>query len=268
MTMPEFSLCLNPQCPEPQNALTAAQCVSCGEALLLQGQYRAIALLGQGGFGRTFKAIDEGHPQQKYCAIKQFLPQQTQHQSKAAELFAQEAKRLQTLGNHRQIPTLYDYFQVGDRQYLVQEFIDGKNLAQELAEAGKFTATDIKVLLKELLPVLGMIHRHQVIHRDIKPENIIRRSPGTSAEKATLVLVDFGAAKHATETTLGKTGTMIGSAAFIAPEQVRGKATFASDLYSLGVTCVHLLTAIAPFDLLDSGDNKWIWQDYVAPIQV
>ncbi|AFY36482.1 serine/threonine protein kinase [[Leptolyngbya] sp. PCC 7376] len=261
--MPEFSLCSNPQCALPNNELTATDCVSCGESLLLNGQYRIVELLGQGGFGRTFKAIDEEHPQKKYCAIKQFLPQQVQAKEKVIELFEQEAKRLQTLGNHNQIPALYDYFQVGDRQYLVQEFIDGKNLAQELEELGKFTAADITKLLKELLPVLRIIHRRQVIHRDIKPENIIRRTPTKATEKSTLVLVDFGASKHATETTLGKTGTMIGSAAFIAPEQVRGKATFASDLYSLGVTCIHLLTAIAPFDLLDTGDNKWVWQDFV-----
>lgn len=264
-TMPQLSLCHNPQCSQPENSLDAVQCHYCGENLLLQGQYRIIGLLGQGGFGRTFKARDEAHPQQKYCAIKQFFPQQLHDTEKAAALFEQEAKRLQTLGNHGQIPALYDYFKEGDRQYLVQEFIDGQNLAQELETGGKFTANQITELLKELLPVLRMIHRHQVIHRDIKPENIIRRPPTTAHEKATLVLVDFGAAKHATETTLGKTGTMIGSAAFIAPEQVRGKATFASDLYSLGVTCVHLLTAIAPFDLLDTGDNKWVWRDYVDP---
>ncbi|OKH13192.1 protein kinase domain-containing protein [[Limnothrix rosea] IAM M-220] len=261
--MSEFSLCPNPQCTNPQNDLTTIDCQNCGENLLLEGRYRLIELLGQGGFGRTFKAIDQEHPQQKCCAIKQFLPQQVQAKEKAIELFEQEAKRLQSLGNHNQIPTLYGYFQAGDRQYLVQEFIDGKNLAQELKEMGKFTAADITHLLKELLPVLRMIHRHQVIHRDIKPENIIRRTPTNAVEKSTLVLVDFGASKHATETTLGKTGTVIGSAAFIAPEQVRGKATFASDLYSLGVTCIHLLTAIAPFDLLDTGDNKWVWQDFV-----
>ncbi|NJN73014.1 MAG: protein kinase [Limnothrix sp. RL_2_0] len=263
--MPEFSLCPNPHCDRPQNELDAQQCGCCGEDLLLKDQYRLVELLGQGGFGRTFKAMDISHPQQKYCAIKQFFPQQTHETEKAAELFEQEAQRLQTLGNHAQIPALYDYFKGGDRQYLVQEFIDGKNLAQELAAIGKFTALEITALLQELLPVLRMIHRHQVIHRDIKPENIIRRIPTTAREKSTLVLVDFGASKHATETTLGKTGTMIGSAAFIAPEQVRGKANFSSDLYSLGVTCIHLLTAIAPFDLLDTGDNKWVWQDFVEP---
>lgn len=261
--MPELSFCANPHCTHPQNGPTAITCASCGEPLVLHGRYRLVKLLGQGGFGRTFKAIDEQHPQQKYCAVKQFLPQQLQAQEKATELFEQEATRLKNLGEHPQIPTLYEHFQTGDRQYLVQEFIDGQNLAQELKSSGKFTAIDIRNLLTELLPVLRLIHLSNVIHRDIKPENIIRRLPTKPTEKSTLVLVDFGASKHATETTLGKTGTVIGSAAFIAPEQVRGKATFASDLYSLGVTCIHLLTAIAPFDLLDTGDNKWVWQDFV-----
>ena len=261
--MAEFSFCPNPNCAVPKNTLEASTCNSCGETLILRGKYRLVELLGQGGFGRTFKAIDTSHPDGKYCAIKQFLPQQLQAKEKAADLFEQEATRLKNLGKHPQVPTLYEHFQEGDRQYLVQEFIDGQNLAQELESNGKFTASDIRTLLKELLPVLRLIHLSNVIHRDIKPENIIRRLPTKPTEKSTLVLVDFGASKHATETTLGKTGTVIGSAAFIAPEQVRGKATFASDLYSLGVTCIHLLTAIAPFDLLDTGDNKWVWQDFV-----
>ncbi len=261
--MPEFSLCFNPHCDRPENEFESQQCASCGEDLCLEGRYRAIALLGQGGFGRTFKAVDTEHPQQKYYAIKQFLPQQVTQKAKAKELFEQEAQRLQILGHHTQIPALHEYFEAGDRQYLVQEFIDGKNLAQELAEVGKFSAPEITALLKELLPVLRTIHRQQVIHRDIKPDNIIRRPPTATHQRSSLVLVDFGAAKHATETTLGKTGTVIGSAAFIAPEQVRGKANFSSDLYSLGVTCIYLLTGLPPFDLLDSGENKWVWRDYV-----
>ncbi|HEY9669711.1 MAG TPA: VIT domain-containing protein, partial [Coleofasciculaceae cyanobacterium] len=78
-----------------------------------------------------------------------------------------------------------------------------------------------------------------------------------------LVLVDFGAAKYATETMLGQTGTVIGSAAYTAPEQIKGKAIFASDLYSLGVTCIHLLTQMPPFDLSDTSEDAWIWRHYL-----
>ena len=114
-------------------------------------------------------------------------------------------------------------------------------------------------LLQQLLPVLQLVHEHQVIHRDIKPANIIRRQRDRQ-----LVLVDFGAAQYATARVLEKTGTLIGSAEYAAPEQVGGKAVFASDLYSLGVTCLHLLTQIPPFDLYDCCEDIWIWRSYLT----
>ena len=88
---------------------------------------------------------------------------------KAAKLFAQEAERLDGLGRHSQIPELLAYFTQDNRQYLVQEFIDGENLKQELEESVAFSENQILELLKSLLPVLEFIHSQQIIHRDIKP---------------------------------------------------------------------------------------------------
>lgn len=259
------SYCINQDCHHPFNLPDATFCSYCGSPLLLQERFRPIALLGQGGFGRTFKAIDESDPSPAYCAIKQFFPQQQGpgNAAKATELFRQEALRLETLGRHTQIPTYIGYFEQDGSQYLVQEFISGPNLAQELARSEPFNETQIRQLLLDVLPLLQFIHSRRVIHRDVKPENLIRRQ-----SDGCLVLVDFGAAKYATQTTLGKTGTMIGSAAYTAPEQVRGKAVFASDLYSLGVTCIHLLTQIPPFDLFDSGEDAWVWRDYLGSNKV
>ena len=79
-----------------------------------------------------------------------------------------------------------------------------------------------------------------------------------------LVLVDFGAAKAVTSLNRSVTGTMIGSAEYVAPEQMNGKAVNASDLYSLGVTCLYLLTGISPFDLFDVGEHEWVWRDYLV----
>ncbi len=249
-----ISHCFNPTCKHPENPLNATRCSDCETPLLLLDRYRAIRLIGQGGFGRTLLVTDE--VENSRCVIKQFYPHS--HSDKAAELFRLEAQRLETLGQHPQIPKLLNYFEVEGNQYLVQEFVDGRNLAQELADVGAFNETQIRQLLQDILPILKFVHQHQVIHRDIKPENILRRSSDRK-----LVLVDFGAAKYATETTLGKTGTMIGSAAYTAPEQVRGKAVYASDLYSLGVTCIHLLTQMSPFELFDSGENQWVWRHYL-----
>ena len=261
-----MSYCLNPNCSKPPNPPAAKICRNCRSKLLLRDRYRAIKAIGQGGFGRTFLAVDEDKPSKPRCVIKQFLPAETQlipsasnrNSKKAAELFEQEAMRLDELGKHPQIPELLAYSIQDSRQYVVQEFIDGQNLAQIVETEGTFTENQIQDLLNSLLPVLHFIHSHNVIHRDIKPGNIIRR-----ADKQ-LVLVDFGAAKIATGTALLKTGTSIGSPEYIAPEQARGKAFFTSDLYSLGVTCLYLLTQVSPFDLFDPGEDAWIWRQYLA----
>lgn len=254
-----MSKCLNPDCLQTNSKTTF--CQKCGSKLLLTDRYRALEILGQGGFGRTFLAVDEHKPSQPYCVIKQFLPQAqgTNNQEKAGELFKQEAIQLEQLGKHQQIPELFAYLIQDNRQYLVQEYIEGQNLAQELAQNGAFSEAKIINLLGDLLPVLAFIHQKSVIHRDIKPENIIRRKSDNK-----LFLVDFGAAKEATITALAVTGTVIGSAQYTAPEQAMGKATFASDLYSLGVTCIHLLTNIEPFDLFDVSESDWVWRDYLT----
>jgi len=258
-----MSYCLNPRCPTPQNLTGTNFCRTCGSKLLLKDRYRTLKPIGQGGFGKTFLAVDEDKPSQPRCVIKQFFPQAqgTNTVQKAAELFTQEAVRLDELGKHPQIPELLAYFSQDSQQYLVQEFIDGKDLAQELADHGAFNEAQIRALLNDLLPVLQFVHQHQVIHRDIKPENIIRRTSLSKGGIGQLVLVDFGASKAATGTSLARTGTAIGSAGYIAPEQSLGRAVFASDLYSLGVTCIHLLTQRHPFDLFDVSEGVWVWRD-------
>jgi serine/threonine protein kinase len=266
-----MSYCLNPRCPSPHNPAGTNFCRTCGSKLLLKERYRTIKPLGQGGFGKTFLAVDEDKPSQPYCVIKQFFPQAqgTNTVQKAAELFTQEAIRLDELGKHPQIPELLAYFSQDSQQYLVQEFIAGRDLAHELVINGVFNEARVRSLLLDLLPVLQFVHQHQVIHRDIKPENLILRAsvtPQTFPNSAStggggqLVIVDFGAAKVATGTALGRTGTAIGSAGYSAPEQSFGRAVFASDIYGLGVTCINLLTNQHPFDLFDPNENAWVWR--------
>jgi WD40 repeat protein len=262
-----MSYCFNPACQNPKNVGSAQQCQACGAGLLLRSRYRLLKLIGQGGFGQTFLAVDETIPSKPRCVVKQFLPRtqaailQERRDAladKAATQFRQEAARLSQLGSHPQIPQLLAYIEDTDRLYVVQSFIEGHNLAQELAEQGAFNENQVRQLLSQLLGVLNFIHEHQVIHRDIKPENIIRPAVGP------YVLVDFGAAKVVTGATLAQTGTLIGSASYAAPEQAAGKAIFASDLYSLGVTCLHVLTNVSPFDLFDLNESAWAWRDYLT----
>jgi serine/threonine protein kinase len=263
-----MSYCLNPDCQKPQNPSDAKFCQSCASSLLLGERYRAIEPLGTGGFGRTFLGVDEFKPSQPRCAIKQFFPQDRGFITsvKAKELFHQEAVRLDVLGIHPQIPELLAHFEQAEHQYLVQEFIEGRNLAQELADEGPFNESKIRHLLSDLLPVLQFVHSHQIIHRDIKPQNIIRRRTPNPQPPGQLVLVDFGAAKFLDTASLERTATLIGSAAYTAPEQLMGKAVFASDIYSLGVTCTHLLTQVSPFDLFDSRQGTWVWRDYLRQL--
>lgn len=261
-----MSYCLNPACSHPQNSPRHLVCQSCGAKLLLKERYRAIKPIGQGGFGKTFLGVDQDKPSKPPCVIKLFYPssQGTDSTGKAIELFNQEAERLEILGKHPQIPELLAHFEQESKLYLIQEYIDGQNLVQELQDEGVISETQIRELLIGLLPVLQFIHENNVIHRDIKPENIIKRriSPLLTIEK--YVLVDFGAARCATGTALLKTGTTIGDVRYMADEQLQGKATFTSDIYSLGLTCLHLLTHVAPWDLFDSSEGEWVWRDYLT----
>ncbi|WP_069790772.1 tetratricopeptide repeat protein [Cyanobacterium sp. IPPAS B-1200] len=260
-----MSKCFNPDCLT-ENYPKDDTCKNCGSKLLLKNRYRAVRIIGEGGFGRTFYGIDDQKTAGSRCIIKQFLPQAqgTSNKKKAKTLFAQEARQLEKLGTHPQIPKFFDYFTQDGRQYLLQEFVDGDNLAQELALEGVFDEGKIRDLLLNLLPVLKFVHENKVIHRDIKPENIIRRRSDNQ-----LFLVDFGASKVVQNVDLAITSTVIGSAQYSAPEQTFGKTNYYSDLYSLGVTCLHLMTGVEPFDLFDTREGEWIWRDYLLnnPIQ-
>ena len=240
------------------NPLDTKFCSQCRTRLLIQDRYRALRIIGQGGFGKTFLAQDEGKPSKPKCVIKQFIYDDPATLREAQRLFEQEAVRLDDLGRHPQIPELLAHCEQEGRQYLVQEFIDGENLLQELNRAGRFSEIKIKELLLDLLPVLQFIHAGQVIHRDIKPENVIRRR-----SDGRLVVVDFGAAKMASQTALQKTGTTIGSAGYAAPEQAFGKALFASDIYSLGVSCLHLITNVNPLTMYDPVEG-FAWRDFLV----
>ncbi|MHC5760025.1 protein kinase domain-containing protein [Nostoc sp.] len=274
-----MSYCLNPACNKPLNPDGTQLCFSCGTKLisLLRNRYRIIRPLGGGGFGRTFLAED-GDKLNEVCVVKQLAPQArgTNALNKATELFQQEAYRLQQLGEHPQIPTLYAYFREDDYLYLVQQFIQGQTLGQELKQQGTFSEDKIWEILRELLPVLKFIYEHQVIHRDIKPENIIRRSqPNTNSLYSTrlganLVLIDFGVAKQLTTIEIEQTGTSIGSYGYAPIEQMKlGLAYPASDLFSLGATCFYLLTAIPPYHLYMESGYGWVahWRKHLkSPI--
>lgn len=257
--------CLNPDCLSPLNPDGTRNCQSCRIPLipLLRGHYRITRLLSnEGGFGRTYLAEDVDKLEES-CVVKQLAPkaQGTSMLNKAVELFQEEAKRLQELGKHQQIPTLSAYFKQDNYLYLVQEFIDGQNLLMELQQRTTYNETEIREFMLDLLPVLKFIHERRVIHRDIKPANIMHRQ-----SDGKLVLIDFGASKQLTETVRTKPGTIIGTRGYSPLEQMRdGEAYPASDLFSLGATCFHLLTGVSPVKLWTEQGYAWVasWQQYL-----
>ena len=255
--------CLNPRCPKPINSDSAAVCRGCRRRLVsaLRGRYRPLQPIGQGGFGRTYLAEDRDRLNAR-CVIKQLSPQATGTEStrKATALFTQEAVRLNELGEHPQIPALLAYFEQEGHLYLVQQHIDGVSLAQELNRHGPFDESKIRAVLLDLLPVLQFIHTRQVIHRDITPTNILRRRLDNR-----LILIDFGVAKQLRIQSGHQPGTQIGTEGYSPIEQLRGGQAYpASDLYSLGATCLHLLTATKPEQLFNPLTGEWLWPAYLA----
>ena len=256
--------CLNPDCRHPQNKADSKFCIHCGQPLeaLLINRFKVLDLLGQGGFGRTYLALDTQKLDEQ-CVLKQLVYRSRENQtaSRAESMFYEEARQLQVLGSHRQIPALYAFFIHNSNQYLVQELIEGNTLKQELA-SGPFSEPQIGAVLSDLLPVLEFIHRQNVIHRDIKPENIMR-----CRHTNKLMLIDFGISKTFSIETLSRTGTIVGSHGYSSKEQIlEGKSTPATDLFSLGVTCFHLMTQISPMELSVNYGFSWVkqWRSHLS----
>ncbi|BCL39509.1 serine/threonine-protein kinase [Nostoc sp. MS1] len=212
----------------------------------LQDRYRLLNLISGGGC-LTYLAVDEGQSPPVLCVVQQLDD----------AVFEQKVQCLKEISKNPQLPTLLDYFPYKNRYYLVEEFITGTNLAQLVKADGAFPETRVWQILTDLLPILKFISDRQIIHGDIKPQNIIKPS---ASDTKNLFLVDFANVQMISE--IDKRA--VGSPEYAAPEQIKGKAVFASDLYSLGVTCIYLLTQISPFDLYDVANDCWVWQQYLS----
>ncbi|CDM94927.1 MULTISPECIES: serine/threonine-protein kinase [Limnospira] len=266
-----MSYCTNPSCPNPENPNEAVKCQACGSRLRLRNRYLVVKPIGKGGFGATFLARDLSLPGYPACVVKQLRPSATSKKvlEMAQQLFQREAKTLGKIGDHPQIPRLLDYF-VGKKQfYLVQEFVDGLTLKQEVRANGPLTEAQTQEFLRDILPLLDYIHSQEVIHRDIKPANIIRRRQDNR-----LVLIDFGAVKdkvnQATMMGTGETAFTnfaIGTSGFAPMEQMSLRPVYASDIYAVGMTCIYLLTGKSPSALEHNpttGEVHWREHTHVS----
>ncbi|HEY9606173.1 MAG TPA: serine/threonine-protein kinase [Allocoleopsis sp.] len=232
--------------------------------ITLSGRYKIVKHLGGGGFGQTYLAEDLQLPGNPLCVVKQLQPRSTDPLTLeiAKRLFDREAQVLYKLGNHDQIPRLLAHFEQEQEFYLVQEFIEGHDLKQELPRGKRLSETQVLVLCQELLNILEFVHQQDVIHRDIKPANIIRRK-----HDGKLVLIDFGAVKEVTTQTVNPEGqtsltVAIGSPGYMPNEQLRGKPQFCSDIYAVGMLGIQALTGISPSQLPeDPKTSEIIWRD-------
>ena len=274
--------CTRPTCPKPVNhfpELDASEnsqlppqryCSACGMKLELGGRYIPTQLLGAGAFGVTFLARDRNTTERR-CIVKQLRPTsefKPEQLAQVHKLFATEATMLEQLGDiSSQIPTLFDSFtvKVEDRDsgaetelyYLVQQYIDGEDLAACLQRQGKFSEPEVVTFLHQILPVLQLVHDRQVIHRDIKPANIMRSQSGQ------LYLIDFGAVKQIMSGVPSQQSIVIGTEGYAPIEQIMGRAVYpASDLYALAVSCLSLLTGSKPTDR-DFNDFLDAWREHV-----
>ncbi len=291
-----MSYCINPQCQEPQNTRYHNTCQNCGGDLLLKNRYRIIRPLGESWQKRTFLAIDIDQPSHPKVIIKQFIGSASNHISSHSIV-------LEKLGKNSQLPSLLASFTVDEYFYLVQEFLTGHSLASDLKSGREFDEEQIWQLLEEILPVLDCIHQKNVLHGDIKPENLIRHfDQEQNTAIWSLVDLDnqpyevtdpklFSESRpkqleHSDQKQNNKPinsqkeippikvpqyqplatelhNHLQGSPEYVAPEQIVGEAMPPSDLYSLGVVCIHALTQMSPFDLYEIQSEEWVWQDYL-----
>lgn len=238
---------------------------------LLGGRYRVTKTLGSGGFGHTYVAEDTQRPGNPLCVLKHlsFKSSNEEVLQQAKRLFYAEAETLERLGKHHdQIPHLLAYFEEDQEFYLVQEFIEGHSLSEELPWGQKLSEAQVIALLEDVLVILAFVHAQGVIHRDIKPDNLIRRQ-----QDSRLVLIDFGAVKTISSQIAEATGQTslsvpIYTSGYGASEQCLGQPKFNSDIYALGVIAIQALTGLRPAQLpLDPNTSEIIWRDQVRVSQ-
>ena len=235
-------------------AASGPTCSSCGGDTLLNGRYRLEAVLGEGGAGTTFRANDARTRED--VAVKELSVRRIDS-IKTLELFEREARTLERL-EHPDIPAyLADFVVERPGQvcfYLVQELVDGANLQS----GAPMPEREVLEVVARLCDILVDLHgrRPPFIHRDIKPSNIMRRGDGR------LALIDFGSVRRALEDSIVGGSTVAGTFGYMAPEQLRGHATPASDLYAVGATAVALLTGRDAAELVDP-IRPTAWRDAV-----
>lgn len=233
------------------------------ESNLLDGRYKVVSNIGKGGFGETYLAEDTKRPGNPYCVVKQLKPTRTDEKflELARKFFMTEAQTLEKVGTHDRIPRLLAYFEANKEFYLVQEYIKGHSLGDELTPGKKLSEPYVITLLKDVVEVLQFIHGFGVIHRDIKPGNVMRREAD-----GRLVLIDFGAVKQIETDIAGSYDhtVAIGTSGYAPPEQLLGQPLLNSDIYALGMLGIQALLGVPSVQIpKDPVTKEVVWRDRV-----
>src|SRR5665213_192244 len=219
---------------------------------LIAGRYRLDELLGRGGMSEVWAATDT--ELERRVALKLLSPNADNAR------FEREARAVASLG-HPNITQLYDYGEEDNRPYIVLEYLPGGTLEERLRSGNPLPDDDVQRISAELAAGLAHAHARGVIHRDLKPANVLFDQEGRAK------LADFGIARMtAGEGTLTEAGTVLGTAAYISPEQAAGEpASAASDVYSFGVMLYRMLTGRLPFESNDPMELVTLHRDSEPP---
>jgi eukaryotic-like serine/threonine-protein kinase len=215
------------------------------ESVVLVDRYRIIDILGEGGSGKTYRALDEKN--QVEVALK-ILSLRGMSDWKTLELFEREAKILAQL-DHPAIPRYLDFFRtvVANEEAfcLVQALAPGRSLTNWVESGQIFSEKELRSIARQILGILIYLQAFTppIIHRDIKPQNLLYTESGD------IYLVDFGAVRDTYHLTITGGSTIVGTYGYMAPEQFRGQALLATDLYGLGATMLYLKSGQDPADL-------------------
>jgi hypothetical protein len=241
-------------CASCGEEVAADPCPACGSSPRVADRYELVRPLGHGASGVMWLARD---PSGHLVAIKEL---RVTGDPKAVELITREARVLSELF-HPRIPAYVEDFAIGSGRHrchcVVQQYIEGRTLAEVLRTEGRQRLEDATALVEQLCEPLSYLHglSPPIVHRDLKPENIIVRPDGT------LAIVDFGSVRDAWKGTFGGS-TVAGTFAYMAPEQFQGDASPASDVYALGVLLVELLSRKDPSTLRDRM-QRFHWRAHV-----
>lgn len=263
-----MSTCSNPRCASPRPS-AAGRCLSCQSLFigtLVRHRYEIKKIVGKGGFGTTY-LIDDQDCFNEPRILKELSPRQDSTNEDeddlgitAERLFRREAQVLLNL-QHPGIPKLYAYFTDQDYSYLVQDFIPGHTLAEEVDKHKHlFSELEVVQVLLELSDILDYLHTRTppIVHRDVKPQNLMRHADGH------IQLIDFGAVCLAASGANTASQTLIGSPGYAPPEQIFGHPVPQSDLYAAGATALRLLTGTHPSQFFNNRTQQMEWQSKIS----